>query len=42
MVFNDNFLEEEYANLPAYQGTEVLEVRRVQKAVCENIRRPVL
>ena len=29
MVFNDDFLEEEYANLPAYPGTEVLEVSRV-------------
>lgn len=29
MVFNDDFMEEEYANLPAYEGTEVLEVRLV-------------
>lgn len=29
MVFNDDFLEEEYANLPTYQGTEILVVRRV-------------
>lgn len=29
MVFNDDFLEEEYANLPTYQGTEILAVRRV-------------
>lgn len=23
MVFNDDFLEEEYANLPEYEGTEM-------------------
>lgn len=27
MMFNDDFLEEEYANLPHYDGTEMLPVR---------------
>lgn len=28
MMFNDDFLEEEYTNLPHYDGTEMLPVRR--------------
>lgn len=27
MIFNDDFLEEEYTNLPHYEGTEMLPVR---------------
>lgn len=27
MMFNDDFLEEEYTNLPHYDGTEMLPVR---------------
>lgn len=32
MVFNDDFLEEEYASLPQYDGTEMLPVIRVNPA----------
>lgn len=32
MVFNDDFLEEEYASLPQYDGTEMLPVIRVNLA----------
>lgn len=29
MLFNDDFLEEEYTSLPRYKGTEILPVRLV-------------
>ena len=38
MIFNDDFLEEEYSNLPNYEGTEMLPVRRAD--MCANFYRP--
>lgn len=37
-MFNDDFLEEEYANLPNYEGTEMLPVRQEKNEKNEKSR----